>query len=787
MVQPRRRSSALIAALAATALVLAPIFTATAALAAAPPIASAAAEAVPDAANPPARVGRLAQITGTVSTHAADATQWSPAALNTPIVSGDAFWTEPQAQARLELGATAFTMSGSTELDITSIDDHAFAATLPQGELFLAIPTLPAGDTYAIATPRGTVQITAAGRYDIAAGDTADATTLTVVEGAAEITGPSLALQVAATQTATVSGTDNFQGSVGAAVQTPFLTAMLAAAPEQLASAVAALPPAVQQMTGCADLAQYGRWSSSAQYGQVWYPNVAPGWTPYQDGSWNYTQPWGWNWVSAEPWGFAPFHYGRWAQIAGAWGWVPLLPGVAVGFGYVPVYAPALVSFIGFGVGLGWGWGGWHGWGWWGGAGGWGGWRGPVGWVPLGPGEPFVPWYRFGSGYFRSVNIINVRNINNITINRNITINNFINRRAASVVPASAFVASRRLHGLVQRADPAQLRTARPIVGRTPLRPGAETAGLTRPMARNLGIPAAALHRPAAAGPALARGARPSGLPGGLPALRGRAPAIAATARAAGLRGAQTRFAARRGTPPPLRAPGAGRPSLARPGLIGPRGGGRSVLAAARPAHPGLPALRAPGAPRPVIAAGRERFATAAASGPRIAADRTGARPALRAPAPQRLAAARLPAPGASRAAFDGRSQAPARPAVARPGAPHTMAVAAGPAVARSPAYHAPAYHASAYRAPAYRAPAYRAPAYHAPAYHAPAYRAPAYHAPAYHAPAYQAPAYHPPAYHAPAYRAPAYHPPAYHAPASRPAPVRAAARPAPQFAQQRR
>ena len=769
--QPRRRTSVLIATLAATTLVLAPIFTAAAALAAPPPIASPAAVAAPEAANPPARVGRLAQITGTVSTHAADASQWSPAVVNTPIVSGDAFWTEPQAQARLELGATAFTMSGSTELDITSIDDHGFAATLPQGELFLAIPTLPPGDTYAIATPRGTVQIATAGRYDIVAGDTADPTTLTVVEGAAEITGPALALQVAANQTATVSGADTFQGSVGAAVQTPFLTAMLGAAPQQLASQVAALPPAVQQMTGCADLAQYGSWSSSAQYGQVWYPNVAPGWTPYQDGQWDYTNTWGWNWVDSEPWGFAPFHYGRWAQIGGAWAWVPVWPGVVVGIGYVPVYAPALVSFIGFGAGLGWGWGGWHGWGWWGGAGGWGGWRGPVGWVPLAPGEPFVPWYRFGSGYFRSVNIINVRNINIVNINRNITINNFINRRAASVVPASAFVASRRLHGLVQRVDPAQLRAARPILGRTPLRPGAETAGLTRPMARNLGIPAAALRRPAAAGPALARGERPRGLP----ALRGRTAAVAATARGGGLRGASTRFAARPrfgapGTPPPLRAPGAGRPSLARPGLIGPRAAGRSVLAAARPVRPGLPALRTPGAPRPTIAGGRQRFAATAARGPRIAADRPSpVRPTLRAPAPQRLAAARLPALGASRAAFDARPQAPVRPATFRPatfrpGAPRAAAATARPSAPRP----------SAYRAPVRQAPAYRAPAYHAPAYRAPM----AYHAPVYRAPAPRAP---------PAYHAPAYHAPAYHAPASRPPPVRAAARPAPRSAPQRR
>ncbi len=790
MVQLRCRVSAPIAGLAAAALILAPILTAAAALAAAPPIASPAPVAVSDTANPPARVGRLAQITGTVSTHAQDATQWSPAVLNTPIVSGDAFWTEPQAQARLELAASAFTMSGGTELDITRIDDHAFAATLPQGELFIAIRTLPPGDTYAIATPRGTVQIATAGRYDIVAGDTADATTLTVVEGAAEITGPALALQVAANQTATVSGTDSFQGSVGAAVQTPFLTAMLGAAPQQVASQIAALPPAVQQMTGADDLAQYGRWSSNAQYGQVWYPNVAPGWTPYQDGQWDYTSSWGWNWVDSEPWGFAPFHYGRWAEIGGAWGWVPVWPGVVVDAGYMPVYAPALVSFIGFGAGLGWGWGGWNGWGWWGGAGGWGGWRGPVGWVPLAPGEPFVPWFRFGAGFFRSVNIINVRNINIIRINRNITINNFINRRAASVVPASAFVTSRRLGGVAHRVDGAQLRAARPILGRTPLRPGVETAGLTRPMARNLGIPSAALRRPAAAGPAFARGVRPTGLP----ALRGQPRAVAAAARAAGVGGPAARIAARQGTPP-LRAPGAPRPSLARAGLTGSRSAGRSAQAAARPMRPGLPALRTPGAPRPVIGAGRGRFAaTAAVRGPRIAADRPyAAGPALRAPAPQRLAAARLSAVGASRAALE------ARPATFRPSAPRPAAPTARPAVLRPPAYRAPAYRTPAYPAPALRAdraPTYRAPVHQASPYHAPAYQPPAYRAPAYRAPAYRAPAYRAPAYRAPAYQAPAYRPPAYHpafpaaavrAPAYRPPPVRAAPRPAPRFQPQQR
>ena len=68
---------------------------------------------------------------------------------------------------------------------------------------------------------------------------------------------------------------------------------------------------------------QYGVMVRQPEYGQVWYPQVAPDWVPYREGSWAYVAPWGWTWVDSEPWGFAPFHYGRWADIGGRWGWVP--------------------------------------------------------------------------------------------------------------------------------------------------------------------------------------------------------------------------------------------------------------------------------------------------------------------------------------------------------------------------------------------------------------------------------------------------------------------------------
>ena len=127
-----------------------------------------------------------------------------------------------------------------------------------------------------------------------------------------------------------------------------------------------------------------------------------------------------------------------------------------------PVYAPALVTFLGVGAVAGIGMGAAL-------AG------GRVGWLPLGPREPFRPWYRASDSYFRQVNVAHVTNFT--TINRDVTINNFANRRAATVVPTSAMTASRPVGTAFQRVDPAQLAQARPVFGQQPLRPAPATVG----------------------------------------------------------------------------------------------------------------------------------------------------------------------------------------------------------------------------------------------------------------------------------------------------------------------
>jgi hypothetical protein len=535
------------------------------------------------AGDPPERVGRLARASGTVSFHTQDEEQWSPATVNYPITAGNALWTDANAQAEIEISASRIAMAPGTELDVATLSDTAFQATEPQGEIYLRVRAVTPDETYAVQTPRGLVTFASPGRYAVAAGDTQTPTAVTVIEGSAQVTGPDMSLQVGPSQTAMINGTDTLQGDVGPAQRDAFLTATLDRERPQRPQAV--VPPrVVAAMPGGEDLAAYGTWTDSPQYGQVWYPQVAPDWVPYREGRWDYVAPWGWTWVDSAPWGFAPFHYGRWVQDGGRWGWYP---GAAVGVAPIPVYAPALVTFFGVGavvgIGVGAGLAG-----------------GRIGWFPLGPREVYRPWYHASDRYVRQVNVTHVTNVTSInTANRNVTVNNFANRGAATVVPTSALTESRPVRGAVQRVDAAQLAQARPVFGQQPLRPTVATAGVTPAVARQFNLAptqGAVVQRPVAPGPAI----RPAGpAPGVVGATAGGRPSLPPLHDPA-----QPTVPAAAGTRPFTGQPPPAEPG-SRPGPPAPGAAPGAVFApnAGRPAFGGAatpqaaPALRPPAAP----------------------------------------------------------------------------------------------------------------------------------------------------------------------------------------------
>ncbi|HWE73188.1 MAG TPA: DUF6600 domain-containing protein [Stellaceae bacterium] len=373
-----------------------------------------------NAADPPARVGRLSYLDGTVSFHpAGQQGDWSPATVNYPVTSGESFWTDANARAAVEVGPAELRLDQASQLDVTRLDDRSTDLQLDQGVLNLHLTRMPSGEII-ITTPRGRVLITAPGDYDIDAGQPdndqpADQLQVAVFNGAAKFQGDRGAIEIPAGQAAVISGDPVDVQFVDANPNDFDQWAEDQEHKEDLAKIPQAVPPAV---TGYQDLAAYGSWNNTPDYGQVWYPSDVPAdWAPYRYGHWAWVDPWGWTWIDDAPWGFAPFHYGRWVEVDDRWAWVPgdIPP--------QPVYAPALVTFVGddgWGVDLAAGAA-----------------VAAIGWVALAPHEVYHPWYNASAVYDRGVN---GRDWNQRTFNvTNVTVNNFQNRRAATVVPTAAF------------------------------------------------------------------------------------------------------------------------------------------------------------------------------------------------------------------------------------------------------------------------------------------------------------------------------------------------------------
>lgn len=337
-------------------------------------------------ADPPGRVGRIAEIEGRVWLFDAETNEWTAALRNRPLTAGDRLSTDGEARAVLRVGPTSLLVDGQTELEVLQLDDERVRLQVHGGSIALRLRTRETAQEYQVITQEGTFSPERAGHYRIDRRD--DISYATVWQGQLRAEGQGQAMGLGVGQRAELMGDS---GRLVALGNDPFTDwVMRLETREERSVSERYVSP---EMTGAEDLDRYGRWEQTTDYGAVWIPlRVEPGWAPYRSGRWVSVAPWGWTWVDDAPWGFAPFHYGRWAQHRGVWCWVPGT--------YVrrPVYAPALVAWVGgpqvsVGVSVGP--------------------RRPpvVGWFPLGPREVYVPGYRVSPGYVRNVNIHHVSDV----------------------------------------------------------------------------------------------------------------------------------------------------------------------------------------------------------------------------------------------------------------------------------------------------------------------------------------------------------------------------------------
>lgn len=446
----------------------------------------------PDAQDPPSRVARLNYIEGSVSFQPGGENDWVDAVLNRPLVTGDNLWADQDSRAELHIGSAALRLGAQTGITLLEVSDRAAQIRLAQGSLIVKVRHVDDADSYEVDTPNVAFVVMQPGDYRIDVDPDGNRTEVTVWRGRGEVTGGGNSYTVVANQVATFTGTDQLDYELGQIPNQDGLDSW-ALNRDQAEDQSDSANYVSREMTGYEDLDEYGDWSYVAGYGTCWRPRaLVVGWAPYRFGHWIWVGPWGWTWVEDEPWGFAPFHYGRWALAGTGWVWVP---GPSV---VRPIYAPALVAWVGGGPGLNFSFSF--------GAG--------VGWFPLAPGEVFIPGYRVSRAYVNSVNLTNtavtvtrVTSVYNaVVINRNVNNITYVNRGVnggVTVVSHDTFVNARAVARNVVSV-PARELAAAPVsltVGVEPVRSsvlGAGRPAANRPPVAVTSRPVVALRTPAA-------------------------------------------------------------------------------------------------------------------------------------------------------------------------------------------------------------------------------------------------------------------------------------------------
>jgi hypothetical protein len=437
--------------------------------------------------DPPGRVARLSYSQGSVSFRPAGEDDWVTGVPNRPMVTGDDLWADEDSRAEVNIGSAAIRLGAKTGITFLALDDRTTQIRLAQGSLILRVRHLDDDDSYEVDTPNLAFTLLQPGEYRLDVSEDGSQTVTTVWHGRGRVTGGGFTYTVVAGQNATFTGNEQHLDYDLEQTPDPDAFDRWAFDRDDREDRADSANYVSREMTGYEDLDEYGDWSYVAGYGPCWRPRVlVAGWAPYRFGHWAYVGPWGWTWVEDEPWGFAPFHYGRWAFVNSGWFWVP---GPVV---VRPVWAPALVAFVGggpgfhFSAGVG------------------------VGWFPLAPGEVYVPGYHVSRAYVNNVNITNtsvsvthVTNVyNTVIVNKSTTINNvtYVNQRVnggVTVVSHDAFVNARPVAQNVMRVDQRELVSApvSRVVAAEPIRTSVVGAGRPVPVKP----PAAVISRPVVA------------------------------------------------------------------------------------------------------------------------------------------------------------------------------------------------------------------------------------------------------------------------------------------------
>jgi len=375
---------------------------------------------------------------GQVSVRRGDAGEWVAGVINAPLMADDSIATAPNSRAEVQFdSADILRVGGNVEVHLTALENNRYQMELVRGSVTFRVLRV-SNANIEVDTPSISIRPAKVGVYRISVTDAGE-TELTVRSGDVEVFSPKGSQWVNAGQTLNARGAPadpEFQ--VAAAIPPDDWDRWSDSRDRLLMQASAAYQRVPAGVYGVEDMQNNGVWTEVPNYGQVWRPTaVGAGWAPYSCGRWVWEDYYGWTWIGCESWGWAPYHYGRWFFEAnyGGWLWYPGALGVR------HYWSPALVSFFGWGGGVGFGVG-----------------FGNVGWVALAPFEMFHPWW--GRGYYGAgfAGRLNIANVNIYNSYRNARVLNGVSGVSAANFRGGQF-------GGIVHASGEQLRSAGAVRG----------------------------------------------------------------------------------------------------------------------------------------------------------------------------------------------------------------------------------------------------------------------------------------------------------------------------------
>jgi len=347
---------------------------------------------------------RISFLEGDVQMRTAEAGDWLPAAVNTPLDEGDELWVPEGGRMEFQLNTgNAVRLNQNSALQILILERTSSQFYLSEGHAYVNHNS-PRGNVIQFDTPVSSLR-----SYDRAVFrvDVPDQfTDVSVFRGWVDVEGRDGNTRVNAGRTLTLGeGREAELALIGRPDDWQNWNTERDRRFASRGDSYSYLPEELRIYSS--DLDDNGRWVQVAEYGYVWIlRTVAADWAPYRTGRWMWRGG-DYVWISSEPWGWTPYHYGRWAFAPRiGWFWVPPRRGqVYWGPGYV----------------------------------GWVRTRDHVAWVPLAPREVYYGYGNYGP------NSVDLRKRDNRRINvTNITYRNVKVTNSVTVINHNTFVTGRR-------------------------------------------------------------------------------------------------------------------------------------------------------------------------------------------------------------------------------------------------------------------------------------------------------------------------------------------------------